>query len=200
MSELTDEELAALIKRNDTHAECELYHRYYKKSVAFARRFSCNCEYYGIEIDDLVAVCFACVKTAVDGFSIEEKKSFHAYWKIVSRNAMLNYLKANTRDYHFNISLDGARYHDSDTVTLHDALGKQDDSFDDLNKAIASYIYNPKSNLSDEEALVAHYLYYREYSFTEIASHTGWKINKVYYLVSCTRKKISDYLKKRIFR
>ena len=132
-------------------------------------------------------------------------KKFYNYWKTISYNAMINYIRDN-RTQSGKYSLDNCAFIDNETITFHDFVSKDaNEIIDEINitnlkQIIESYIYNPTNDLTDDEALVAHYLYYRQFDNEEISAKTGWESPKVYYVVKNTRKKISDYLKKRIFK
>lgn len=195
MSKLIDEELVTLVRQGDMHAECLLYHRYYgySKVIAnsFVRQHNVNIDY-----DELVSVAFSCVPSAVNKYS--NIASFKKYWTAVAKNAMADYVKQNSES--LTVSLDSLCYCDNDKVTFHDVIGESENPVaNELDKIIEEYIYDPNSNLTDKEALVAHYLYYRQYDIDEIIVKTGWVPDQAYYTLRRTRKKISDYLKKRIF-
>ena len=197
MQTLLDEELVKLIKNGDKHAECILYHRYYYYSCKLASSYDIR-DGSIVSFDEIVSVAFASVATAVEGYT-STSRCFYKYWSIISKNAIVNYLKEYNRPLNF-VSFDELSYTDSKVITLHDSIGHADEDYsEDLETLIANYIYDPNSSLTDKEALVAHYLYYREYSIEEIEKKTGWKRQQVYYTINCVRKKISEYLKNRIF-
>ncbi len=205
MAELSDEELVNLVKQGNIRAEAILYNKYYHLALSEAKRVASQFRITGIEIDDLVSVSFESVKKSIDLFENGTTRKFYSYWRAISYNSMINYIRDN-RTQSGKYSLDNLTYQDNETITFHDIVSNDETSVsneinvENLKHIIESFIYNPTNNLTDDEALVAHYLYYRQYDNEEIKAKTGWDSPKIYYVVKNTRKKISDYLKKRIFK
>ena len=199
--ELTDERLVFLICKGDSHAEAIFYDKYYQKSKIAGRVFYLKYGDLGISEDEFTAVAYSSVALAINKYK-QIKGSFNSYWSAIVKNEVAKYIEENTTvlSNKSNISLDDECYENNDVIQYHDTLSSsENDDGLTLKECIKKYIYSPTSDLSDEEALVAHLLFYREYSLEEIMNRTGWKRAKTYYVMRNTRKKISDYLKSAYF-
>mgnify|MGYP003322697521 CR=1 FL=1 len=200
MRKISDEKLVSLTKKGDKHAEFLLFNRYYHLSQTEAKKFYHSTLYKDLEIEEYFSICFSSVAVAIKKY--KKLDTFYNYWKTICRNNMVNAARS-IRPEHYNVvSFDSILYEDNDSLSFHDSLGTEDGDYvyGDIIKMIENYIYDINNDLDDDEALVAHLLVYRQYTYEEIAKVTKWKMTKVYYVAHCVREKISDYLKKRIFK
>lgn len=201
----TDESLVERVLNKDKQAEAIFYKRYYEYSKRLGSSYYFDYKRTGISEDEFIAVAFSVTAIAVKAYKFGTCP-FYFFWKRVANNAIRDYIRENSytlgaKEYG-DMSLDAKRYSDNDVITIGDTIGKDDEEDiinNDLAECLKNYIYNPKSDLNNEETLTAHFLFYRQYDVKEIMKATNWNKQKTYRLIRNVRNKISVYLKNRYF-
>ena len=202
MEELDDDTLIALIKDGDTHAEALLCAKYWVFARNFGRKFAVLYKDLGFNADDFMAAAFSSVVIAMEKYSPAKHKSFHNYWMVVARNQCINFVHDNSFiDFETGrpISFDAVSYEDG--LSLHETTGLPDPTltYGITRKQLYDFIVSKDSKLSENERLVAYYMFLQEYSYEDIQMLTKWKKNKVYAIVRRARLKVSNFFKSGYF-
>lgn len=200
--ELSDTDLVILIKAGSKYAEHILYTRYLQKARELAKTYVNKYRDFHFDLDEITMIALEATPKAISSYN--ETSTFYTYWNVCASHDIISYLGHNLeyviQSKKMRLDLDSNCYEDNDVYQLHDVVGKEDEDIDDgLKQLLQSYIYSPKSNLTEDEALVAHLLYYRQFGIKEIVEFTGWNRDKVNYVLKKTKAKIASFLKQRYF-
>lgn len=203
MGELDDDTLIALVKKGDTHAEALLCAKYWTFAKNFGKKFASLYYDLGFTDDEFASVAFASIVVAMKKYIPgKEANSFYSYWLIIAKNQCINYVHDNSF-----IDLDSGRPVSFDSVsredglTLHEICGFPDHKIDYsiTRKQLYDFIVSKSSKLSDDERIVAYYMFFLEYDYEEIQLLTKWPMSKVYRVAWNARRKVSNFIKSRYF-
>lgn len=202
MTELDDDTLIALAKDGDTHAETLLCTKYWGFAQNLGTKFASTYSDLGLTADEFAAVAFSSIVIAMKKYNGKQKEKFHGYWMKIAKNQCINYIRENTfLGYGIlrPLSLDSETHEDG--LTLHETCGSIDYQIKhNINlKQLYEYIVSPNCSLSEEQKIVAYYMFIENYSFEDIQLLTKWKFDKVYHTARKARKKVSNFFKSRYF-
>lgn len=201
--EMADDELVFLIRHGNELAQTVLFDRYKLRSEILAKEFFKEFSMTGIQVDEFATIAFAAVGKAIDKCD-NEPGGFFLFWKKIARNDMFSYVRSDHSLYSFSdvrISFDDMHYSDNERIQVHETISSpEDDKIEGLEEYLEKFIYSKDNGFTDDEALVAHLMFYRNYTPTEISKFVGWKKSKTFYVVDSVRNKISDYLKSGYFK
>ena len=195
---MSDEDLIFLIKSGSKLAEKVFYVRYSSHAHYIAKTYHIEFNDSGITEEEFYEVIFSKTHEALLNY-VDIERSFYKYWKAVTKNAVYDYVRMNS--YHLGakalsgISFDETRFIDNERMVFHDIIGEKDDKDISPIEILEKYIYGEETYLSKEEKLVAHLLYFKEYTTQEIIDYLHLKRSRVNYLIRTTRSKIQQILK-----
>jgi DNA-directed RNA polymerase specialized sigma24 family protein len=205
LKSLSDKKLIELIKNKDSDAEFELYRRYKDFSNVLGKFYSYkygkNC---GITEDEFVAVCFECLPEAIKTYK-GISKTFKSYWKFIVRNAIIDYLHANSyygKMRHLGeVSFDDYVF-DDEVETKHNTIGTEDDlfSYQDLIKEIKEIIDDKSNGFTKDESIACYYMFILQNEVDEISKLTKWSIHKTYKVCKSGKDKLAVIIKNRYFK
>lgn len=193
LDNLSDAELICLYKDGNETAESILVYRYRGFSFMLAKTMyeSYGAKFY-IEIDDLASIALFALFNAMDNY--DQRTPFYPYWKKVAQHQMTKHIN-DASSFYKNILIsrdENFLSNESETVNAFsscNALGR-----DGLYDQIIDYLYDPKGNITIEEANVF-LLYIDGYSFSDITKLTGVKYHMVRKIVSTIQKKLKNHLR-----
>ena len=184
---LSDEELALLVQKNDTEACEELLNRYKQHVVSWVRAYFLTCG----DSEDLVQEGMVAVFSAINTFN--GKSKFKTYANACVKNRIFSVIKNSKRlknqpldNY---ISLSGWADNDSDKteIIIDTAFGPEERFINsEAEKELISII---RGNLSDYEYRIL-FLYLHGYSYSEIEEKLSKTRKSVDNALQRIRKKI----------
>lgn len=184
---LSDEELALLVQKNDSEACEELLNRYKQHVVSWVRAYFLTCG----DSEDLVQESMVAVFSAINSFN--GKSKFKTYAKTCVKNRIFSVIKNSKRlknqpldNY---ISLSGWADNDSDKteIIIDTAFGPEEKFINsETEKELISII---RRNLSDYEYRIL-FLYLHGYSYSEIEEKLSKSRKSVDNALQRIRKKI----------
>ena len=157
----------------------------------------------GLTVDDFTQVAFASVVIAMKKYKPSNEQSFHSYWQVVERNKCITFIHQNTFiDYENNRPISFDSTNGDDGLSLHETYGFIDHkiSFGVTYKQLYDFIISEKSSLTDEEKVVAYYMFLENYDYDDLIAITKWRREKVYRVVRKARKKVSNFFKSGYFK
>ena len=203
MTELDDDTLIALTKDGDTHAEALLCAKYWVFARNLGRRFASSYSDLGLTADDFAAVAFSSLAEAMKKYRSKKEKSFKGYWLTVAKNQCINFIHDNSfidLEVSRPLSLDSETREDG--LTLHEICGDIDHKIkDDINlMQLYEFIVSPNSRLSNNQKVVAYYMFIENYTFEDVQELTKWSYDKIYHVASRARMKVSNFFKSGYFK
>ena len=204
MKSLKDKQLIELVRNNNTDAEFELYSRYFSHAKRLGKAYHFRYGECGISEDEFTAVCFEATYKAAKSFDLENK-SFYAFWLLVVKNAVVDYLHENS---YFgrarqlgDISFDEFAY-DSQDSDKHEIITKFDDTITlkELKEFIKDNIKISSNGFTKDESLACYYMFILEYDLEELCNITKWSKAKAYKVCQSSRSKLSVIIKNRYFK
>lgn len=184
---LSDEELALLVQKNDSEACEELLNRYKQHVVSWVRAYFLTCG----DSEDLVQESMVAVFSAINSFN--GKSKFKTYAKTCVKNRIFSVIKNSKRlknqpldNY---ISLSGWADNDSDKteIIIDTAFGPEEKFIN--SETEKELIYIIRRNLSDYEYRIL-FLYLHGYSYSEIEEKLSKSRKSVDNALQRIRKKI----------
>ena len=203
MEELDDDTLIALIKKGDTHAETLLCAKYWVFASNLGKKFASLYADLGLTVDDFSAVAFSSIVIAMKKYKPNDQQSFKSYWTVIAKNQCINFVHDNSfidlADMR-PISFDSQTREDG--LTLHETCGSEDDkiSYGVTAKQLYDFITAPETPLTENEQIVAYYMFLQNYDYDDIIMLTKWPRDKVYRVFRKTRKKVSNFFKSGYFK
>lgn len=199
--EFSDEDLLTLIQAGSKSAEDALYERYYIYSINAGSNYAKLYFNTRITAEEFTAVAFSKVYDALKNYN-RVRVSFNAYWHVLVRNAILDYINHNTFPDSVkmcgNRSLDDLAYYSSDELTLSDVIGEDDSAAingDTLLKILNEIVTSNAYDFSQEERIVLELLYILGYKKREILKLLEIDDNHLSYVIKVLKKKITKILK-----
>lgn len=203
MEELDDDTLIALIKKGDTHAETLFYAKYWVFARNFGRKFASLYTDLGLTADDFSAVAFSSVSTAMKKYVPGKEKSFYGYWLAIAKNECINYVHNNSFiDLNISRPISFDSVSQDNGLTLHETYGSTDSKImDEITRTqLLDFITASDSKLTDDEKVVAYYMFLHDYNHDELQMLTKWNKKKLYYCVKRARMKVSNFFKSGYFK
>ena len=203
MPGLDDDTLIALIKERDTHAEALLCAKYWDFARKLGKQFAVSYSDVGLTEDDFAAVAFSSIVVAIKKYNTVQHKSFKSYWLKIAKNQCINYIYDNCyvgESFSHPLSLDMISHEDG--LSLHETCGKLDYTIkNNINlKQLFEYIRSPVNRFTEDEQIVAYYMFIEGYNFDDVQQVTKWKNSKVYRVAKNARAKVSNFFKSRYFK
>ena len=194
---MSDEDLIFLIKKGSKAAERTLYQRYSRYARHQAKHYAHEFKGSGISEDEFYAVSFSKTHEALLKYE-NINKSFFVYWKIVTKNAIYDYVSANSYEAGAKAlsgaSLDSLCFDNNEMLHLGDIVGEVERN-NQIIEFLLPYINGEIEYLTELERRVAELLLIYDYNRKEIAKALGYKESRSNYLVRQTLDKIQKLLK-----
>ena len=177
--------------------------KYWVFASILGKKFGSLYRDLGLTVDDFTQVAFASVVIAMKKYKPSNEQSFHSYWQVVARNKCITFIHQNTFiDYENNRPISFDSTNGDDGLSLHETYGFIDHkiSFGVTYKQLYDFIISEKSSLTDEEKVVAYYMFLENYDYDDLIAITKWRREKVYRVVRKARKKVSNFFKSGYFK
>lgn len=200
---MSDEDLIFLINSGSKLAEQVFYRRYSNFAHEVAKSYYLEFKDTGITEEDFYAVAFSKTHSALINYA-HRHKNFLAYWRIVVKNAIYDYVRDNSYSLGARplsgTSLDEYRYDNNEHLLFHDIYGDSSHNSQTLIHIIEDQVYGESNYLSHDEKLLADLLFFQELKPSEILSETNWSRNRLSYLMRVVKKKIQILLKENYYK
>lgn len=174
------------IKQGDDWAQFLLFEKYRIYSNQLAACYLLYCTDTTMTFDDLTAICFSSVQTALEHY--ESGQSFYPYWKTIAIRNMVDYIKEYKKEpTHLSLDKDIVK-----GLTLHDVVSVNVPSNDLAFSLLLIIEKNPNDFSSFEKAFFN--LYLQGYEMKDISEILSVSLTKSYRTLRKIIKKFRHFL------